>query len=108
MLRRPLIFIGSILFIFLSLLLVRNALPYLSGRSDFAFLQSKMELAENHIWRSSFYMHVAGSIICLMTGLFQFSRRILKKTKKLHRIMGQLYVLSVLMLAWPGSLFLSI
>ncbi len=107
MIRRILSFIGIVLFIFLSLLLVKNALPYLSGSRDFAFLESKMELADNIIWRSSFYMHISGSILCLLTGILQFSRWIIIKKPIIHRILGQIYVLSVLLLAWPGGQFLS-
>lgn len=101
-------YVAILIFVFLSLLLIRNTVPYFNGKTDFIFLQSKQDLLNNWIWRASFYMHIAGSIICLATGIFQFSNKILKKNKSIHKFLGKTYVLSVLLLAWPGGQFMSV
>ena len=101
-------YIAVTLFILLALLLIRNSLFYFNGKTDHLFLRSKQDLVNNSIWRASFYMHVAGSIICLLTGIFQFSDKILKKKKHIHKLLGKTYVLSVLLLAWPGGQFMSL
>jgi len=101
-------YLAVLIFVLLSLLLIRNTLPYFNGQTDHIFLQSKAGLLNNMVWRSSFYLHISGSIICLVTGIFQFSDKILKKNKNIHKTLGKVYVISVLLMAWPGGQFMSV
>lgn len=48
------------------------------------------------VWLNVMYVHVAFACIAMAAGLLNFSNRMLEKYRKLHRINGYVYVLSVL------------
>lgn len=81
-------------------------LPYLSFDYDVDFLLTKQKIIHIKHWRYSFYIHILFSIFALAAGLTQFSNYILKKLKKLHRWMGIIYVVDVLLLAGPTGLIM--
>ena len=81
-------------------------LPYLSFDYDVDFLLTKQKIIHIKHWRYSFYVHILFSIFALAAGLTQFSNYILKKHKKLHRRMGIIYVVDVLLLAGPTGLIM--
>lgn len=48
------------------------------------------------VWLNVMYIHVAFACIAMASGLLNFSNRILKKSRKFHRINGYIYLVSVL------------
>ncbi len=60
------------------------------------------ELFQNHIWHFLFYTHIALGGIALLTGWSQFSEKLRKKRLNLHRNLGKIYVVSVLLSGIAG------
>jgi len=87
-------------------LMLDLTLPYLSFESDVDFLATKQKIIHIKHWRYSFYVHVMFSIFALAAGLTQFSNYIIKKHKRLHRVMGYIYITDVLLLAGPTGLIM--
>ena len=81
-------------------------LPYLGFDTDVDFLLTKQKIIHIKHWRYSFYIHILFSIFALAAGLTQFSNYILIKHKKIHRSMGYIYVIDVLLLAGPSGLIM--
>lgn len=110
-LRKALSFTGQLVFwlpvIFLSLLLVYNTLPYFTFRDDFAFIQERIRLYINPLWKYSFYLHIAAGVFCITTAITQFSSYILKKRKAIHVYAGKVYVFVVLVIGAPTGFYMS-
>ncbi len=63
----------------------------------FGLLNSKTEVLLNDaIWNIGFYGHIIFGGIALMIGWLQFSKKLQNKNIKLHRIIGKIYVITVL------------
>ncbi|MBP6730495.1 MAG: DUF2306 domain-containing protein [Chitinophagales bacterium] len=92
---------------FFSLLLVYNTLPYFSFNPDFSFLQERIKLFVNPIWKYSFYIHIAAGAFCITTALVQFSSYILKKRRGIHIYAGRIYVFVVLVLGAPTGFYMA-
>lgn len=90
-----------------SLLLIYNTIPYFSFEKDFRFIEERGFLFESSFYSLCFYIHIAAGAFCIGTALIQFSRYILKKSKKIHRISGKIYVFVVLFLGAPTGLFMA-
>lgn len=88
-------------------LMLRLSLPYFSLRYDVDFLLTKQKIIHIKLWRYAFYVHVFLGIFSLIAGLTQFSSRIHKHYKKLHRIMGYIYAVDVICLAGPSGLIMA-
>jgi hypothetical protein len=99
-----LLFAGIVYATYLVLLL---SVPYLSMKPHVDFLKTKQLIYHVKVWRFSFYVHVFTSIFCIAAGLFQFLPFVLKNYKKVHRILGFIYISVVLLLAGPSSLVMS-
>lgn len=80
---------------------------YFSFRSDINFLLKKQDVVFNVAWRTAFYIHITGGMLCLITGPFQFVKRIRNGNRKLHRTIGKIYLASILFLAGPSGLFMA-
>lgn len=93
--------------IFFSLLLVYNTLPYFSFNSDFSFIQERIKLFVNPLWKYSFYIHIAAGVFCISTALVQFSSYILRKRTSIHVYAGRLYVFVVMVLAAPTGFYMA-
>jgi hypothetical protein len=87
-------------------LMIDLTLPYLGFTYDVDFLLTKQKIIHIKHWRYSFNIHILFSIFSLVAGLTQFSNYIQKKQKKLHRSMGYIYVIDVLLLAGPTGLIM--
>lgn len=59
-------------------------------------LSKSQEVLESVIWNIGFYGHITFGGIALMIGWSQFSKRIRTKRLQLHKKLGKVYVLSVL------------
>ena len=69
----------------------------------FGLLASKStELLTNNLWNIAFYCHIILGGIALLIGWLQFSKKLRNKNLKLHRIIGKLYVISVLISGTSG------
>lgn len=90
-----------------SLLLIYNTLPYFSFSQHFEFIQERSLLFEGSVYKGAFYIHIMAGALCIGAALIQFSRYILKKSKKIHRMSGKVYVFVVLFLGAPTGLYMS-
>jgi uncharacterized membrane protein len=60
------------------------------------------------IWRIAFYIHVFSSIFTLLAGFSQFSSEILKRHKRVHRLIGKIYIWDVLLINFPTGLIMAV
>jgi uncharacterized membrane protein len=60
------------------------------------------ELLENIIWHTAFYIHITFGGIALLTGWTQFSKRLRDHYLNIHRQVGKVYVVSVMMSSLAG------
>jgi hypothetical protein len=86
----------------LILILCLGTLQYLSFKPDIAFLKLKQFAVKTGIYLPAFYAHIFGAATILIAGFLQFSKRI-QANKKLHRLLGKIYVFGVLCFAAPGA-----
>src|ERR1043166_8840036 len=93
---RILFYFFLLLTVFFSLLMLMKTLPYFSFRYDVDFLLTKQSILHHLYWRLAFYTHISFSIIVLLTGGFQFSKYLIYKKTKIHRLVGKTYVILVL------------
>jgi hypothetical protein len=99
-------FILLSLLAFFSILMLRIIWLYIPLRTDVAFLQLKQDYIGITHWRIAFFVHVFTSIVVLLAGFTQFSKYILRHYKKLHRTLGYVYVINILMVTGPASLLM--
>ncbi len=109
--QRSLGFLFSLLFwlpvIFFSLLLVYNTLPYFTFNPNYSFIQERLKLFVNPIWKYSFYIHIAAGVFCITTAITQFSSYILRKRRAIHIYAGRIYVFVVLILGAPTGFYMA-
>ena len=98
---------GFVAILYASYLLILLSLPYIHFEPAVDFLETKQLIYHIKPWRYSFYIHVFSSPIVIFTGLFQFNRWIIRNKPKLHRILGYIYIVSVLLIAAPSALVMS-
>lgn len=91
-----------------TLLMLSIVFDYASFRTDIHFLQFKQGYLTNQIWRIAFYVHVFSSTISLAAGLTQFSSYLRTKHITLHRTIGKIYVLNILVVNFPAAMILAI
>lgn len=82
--------------------LCAGTLQYFSFETDIAFLKLKQFAVRTGWYLPAFYAHIWGSSIILLCGFFQFTR-IVYDNKKLHSLLGKIYVFGVLFFAAPGA-----
>ncbi len=84
-------------FAFLAIGVGLYPLLYLVTNGKIGLLQSKSDtLLTNTIWNIGFYGHIIFGGIALLTGWSQFSQKLRTKQLQLHRNLGKVYVVSVL------------
>ncbi len=93
--------------LYASYLLLLLSLPYLEMRRGIDFLKTKQLIYHIKHWRYSFYIHVFTSILIITSGLLQFSKTILTKYTKIHRISGFIYLAVTLLISGPAALVMS-
>ena len=92
---------------FFSFLMLRIIFLYIPIQNDVAFLQLKQSYIHITEWRIAFFVHVFSSILALLAGFTQFSKWFLKHRPRLHRAMGYMYVVNILMVTGPAGLLMS-
>jgi uncharacterized membrane protein len=89
-------------------LMLRTIVGYASFDTTYAFLAQKQDYLNNKVWLTAFYTHVFTSLLTLMAGFTQFSSYILQHHKKTHRLIGKIYVLTVLLINVPAGFIMAI
>ena len=66
------------------------------------FSSKPKELLDNRVWYTAFYIHITFGGIAMLTGWTQFSKRLRDKYLNTHRLVGKIYVISVLFSSCAG------
>ena len=70
---------------------------------NFGLLANKsVELLADNLWNTMFYTHIILGGIALLIGWLQFNKKLRLKNINLHRKVGKIYVISVLLSAISG------
>lgn len=86
------------LFVFTAICIGIYPLIYTVMPSSAGLLGTKSpELLSNSIWTIFFYAHIIGGGVSLLTGWPQFSSSIRNAKMKLHRTLGKVYLVAVLL-----------
>jgi len=88
-------------------LLILLSLPYVHFKPNVEFLGTKQLIYHIDLWRISFYVHVFTSPIVILAGLLQFNRWILNTYPKFHKVIGYVYVVTILLITGPAALVMS-
>lgn len=79
---------------------------YIPYNTDVGFLRIKQQYIEITHWRTAFFIHVYASFWVLLAGFTQFSSRLQRKNPTLHRSLGYIYVVDVLLVTGPAGLLM--
>ena len=93
--------------VFLAAILVINTIPYYTFDTNHDFLLSKGELVKSVFWRGCFYLHITAAMVSLVVGLPQCFVWLVKKYRNLHKTLGKIYVIAILVVACPTGFFMS-
>lgn len=91
----------------LAVALAGNALTYLNFDPTYGFLRLKQQAIATGWYLPAYYAHVIVGGIILVIGFFQLHPDSLRRFRKLHRVLGYMYVVGVLLFAAPGGLVMS-
>jgi uncharacterized membrane protein len=89
-------------FAFFSIAVGLYPLLYLLIDMSGGLLASKGSLLESRLWNIAFYQHILLGMISMLTGWSQFSQRLRNKNINLHRALGKIYVIAVLLSGSAG------
>jgi uncharacterized membrane protein len=81
-------------------------MAYIPYNTDVGFLRIKQQYIGIDHWRTAFFIHVYASMWVLFAGFTQFSKKLLKNNPRLHRTMGYIYVVDVLLITGPAGLIM--
>jgi len=79
-------------------------MAYIPYNTDVGFLRIKQQYISIDHWRTAFFIHVYASMWVLFAGFTQFSKTLLKKNPRLHRVLGYIYVADILLITGPAGL----
>lgn len=97
----------SAVFIF-SILMLNTISQYSTLETNVGFLRFKQNVIGNQYWLLFFYIHIFSIVLCLLAGLTQFSNQFLQENRKLHRIIGKIYVYNILIINFPACFILAL
>ncbi|MBK9333806.1 MAG: DUF2306 domain-containing protein [Ignavibacteria bacterium] len=83
-------------------------LQYIPYNTDVAFLRIKQDVIDVPFYKIAFFTHVYTAMFVLIAGLTQFSAKIRKHYRELHKISGWVYAFTVILLAGPSGFFMGI
>jgi len=90
-------------FIFLSIGVGIYPMLYFFTDMSGGLLSTKdVELIQSQIWNFSFYAHILTGGLALLFGWIQFSKKIRNKNLRLHRNLGKVYLIVVLISGFSG------
>lgn len=93
---------------FFLVLMILITLPYFAFDDHTAFLRIKQSVINNSVWKTAFYVHVLTSCFSIIAGFTQFSKQIQRKNATLHRGIGKMYVVVVLLLSGPSGFVMAL
>ena len=89
--------------------MMRSSLNYITFETNIQFLAYKQDYIHNPIWLSAFYIHVFSAFLALFAGFTQFSTQVFAAPpRKLHRVLGHVYVWNILLINFPSALIMAI
>jgi len=91
-----------------SIVMLQTIYQYTGMEKNVGFLLFKQQVVGNPYWMAFFYIHIFSITLCLLAGLTQFSSRFLQENKKLHRIIGKIYVYNILIINVPACFVLGL
>lgn len=104
---RALLVVGGVVVVAASLTLMAQTAQYLTFDPRFAFLRERPEVTANRVWRTCFYLHVAGGIACLATGPLLLWNGLAGGRPALHRAAGRVHAVAALGWVGPTGLYLA-
>ncbi|MEK7951036.1 DUF2306 domain-containing protein [Luteolibacter soli] len=90
-----------------ALLITQNSLSDFGPGGEGIFVEQKGEIGRQPLWIVCLYVHVVAGIVCLLSVLPQFSRKLLRRIPALHRWCGRIYAASVLFVLSPTGIYLA-
>jgi hypothetical protein len=109
---KSLLSIGRYVLIIVAFLLIvslaGNTLTYFNFDPTYSFLKLKQEAIATGWYLPAYYSHVLISGIILVAGFFQLFPKSSSKYKRIHRIIGYIYVMGILFFAAPGGVVMSL
>ena len=89
------------------MVIVSTYVVYIPPNFQQGFLSSRGDYFFRTPYCVGFYAHILASPLALICGTLQFSKTILRRWPKVHRILGRAYVIGVLAFAAPGGFVIS-
>lgn len=89
-------------------LMIQLVVTYSAFDDQAGFLKEKQAYLHMPVWKAAFYIHVFTSILALAAGFTQFSTRILARYRRLHRVLGRVYAVVVLLINVPAGLVMGV
>jgi uncharacterized membrane protein len=105
------LFVKTGIYLLLSILILFmlvTLLQYTRLDDHTGFLQYKQDWLGDPVWKSAFYIHVFTCFFCLFAGLTQFSKEVMRRQKKTHRLLGKIYVFNILFINVPVGMILAV
>ena len=96
------------IYAFFCVLMVEITLQYFPVDFDVAFLRIKQDYTPFAYYRMAFYAHVIFAVFSLLGGFTQFSKRIRRQYPQVHRTIGKIYILTILLFAAPSGFIIGI
>ncbi|WP_348725671.1 DUF2306 domain-containing protein [Tenacibaculum sp. 190524A05c] len=93
-----------LIMLYFTYLMVLITLQYIPIDFDVAFLRIKQEEIQYKHYQIAFFIHVYTSMIVLVVGLFQFSNYLRTNYLKLHKFLGRIYVVLILLFSSTSGL----
>ncbi|MCD0463131.1 DUF2306 domain-containing protein [Roseiconus lacunae] len=97
----------TVLFLLGSAGIVVSLWAYFDNDRTATFLLEKGPLRHDAFWQTAFYLHLVSSTVCLLSGPALMFRRLIRH-RRFHRWIGYLHLNSVLWMAAPTGLMLSV
>lgn len=91
----------------LAFVLFGTTMIYWNFSPDVNFLLTKQDLVYNPVWRTAFYIHIFGGMLSIATGPLQFIKKLRERSLNAHRIIGKIYVSSILLIAAPTGFYMA-
>ncbi len=95
-----------LLLAFFTWLMASITMEYIPYNTDVGFLRIKQQYIDIDHWRIAFFIHVYASLWVLFAGFTQFSKRLQRNNPSLHRTLGYVYVVDVLLITGPAGLIM--
>ncbi|MBL0268392.1 MAG: DUF2306 domain-containing protein [Chitinophagaceae bacterium] len=86
--------------------MAKITVAYIPYHTDVGFLRIKQQYIDIDHWRIAFFVHVYASLWVLLAGFTQFSTSLQRSRPGLHRKLGYIYVLNVLLITGPAGLLM--